>query len=157
MARLLYTGTVGLFIQQANRVTVENVVVKGVSNDGFPGSEKCGNYASTAGFDEDAAFDNENSGYTGSQSRGVAITTSRNVVMRDVTVAAVESTHATACGIHIFNDVDGACLQNVVISETQAVSSELQKPNDPSKWQGYVTGERVSHITTIEMKFEYDR
>ena len=132
-------GVIGLFIQGTERVLVENVEIIGVENHGMIGSEKCGTYRQTPG--DDAPEDHDSVGYTGGQARGVVITTSKDVVLRNTSVSEILSHESTSYGLHIFNEVNQVCVEGVSITNVTATS--VTSVNDPGLALPRVYGDGV--------------
>ena len=114
-------GVVGLFVQKASRVSVRDVSINGVRNNGELGSDACGAYTTSQWPGH--------VGYTGSQSFGLVVTSSKDVNIRALSVDGVFSLHSTAYGAALFNDVDQTCFSNVMIKSVGTGSA--LGPNDP--------------------------
>ena len=126
-------GVIGLFVQKTARLHLANVTVGRVRNHGPLGSEACGPYLTSQWPGH--------VGYTGSQSYGVVVTTSRDVAAEGLSVDGVWSAHATAYGAAFFNDVDEACLTETTIGAVGTGTN--MGPNDPPLSLPLVLGEAV--------------
>ena len=96
-------GVIGLFVQQSQRVFINNVVVENTRNWGAHGSDACGPYHSSDDGGGPAAGD-DHLGYTGNQAYGIVVTTSTNVEIQATTVSDVYSDTADSHGVRIFNE-----------------------------------------------------
>lgn len=136
-------GTVGLFIQQARKVRIQNLLVRQITNLGELGSSMCGVYHNAVGASEDTA--STHVGYTGSQSRGIALTTSNRVSFQHAAVHHVVSQNSHAYGVEVFNDVDSVDLNQVAVFDVRVLEKRFDADAQP-RAEALVFGRGVRNV-----------
>lgn len=105
--------------------------------------EKCGQYWLNDGH----------YGYTGSQTRAVAIAGSRDLAFHDFRVSNTHSHFSSSYGFHAFNDVARLCLNHGVISNVTMIGDYQPAVNTPILDQYLVVDETVKDFSSTKMSF----
>ena len=141
-------GTIGLFIQRTRNVKIKNVTVAGVTNVGDVGSSVCGKYQTSQWTGH--------LGYTGSQSYGVVVTTSKTIDISGLHIENVFSKNAASYGITLFNNVEDVISTGIQGIHIQNITSGFIEngPNDPPRCYPIAIGNGISlenvKITTMK-------
>ena len=115
-------GVVGLLVQAGDGVTAdEDLVIDKVTNDGAVGGHSHPNVCSpTYRYHSAAGKAAGMVGYTGCQTRGVAITASQGVDFKRLTVNGVRSARCDATGVNLFNDVKNITVRGGTVTHCDA-------------------------------------
>lgn len=92
-------GAVGLFVQGVDGLTLDRVVVSGVRNTGWPGSDLAGSYVGPG--DGGHKEQGRQIGYGGADARGVHVGACTHVAIADLSMSALTSEFGLASGISI--------------------------------------------------------
>lgn len=139
-------GVVGLFLQEVFRFSAERVTVSGTLNQGTQGSYLCGQYWHEG---NDGHF-----GYTGSQSRAVAVAGSRSLGFHDFRVDGAHAYYGSAYGVHLFNDVSKVCLNHASISNVTLQGGWQPDVNDARMEQYMVVDKTVKDFSASRTSYE---
>ena len=140
-------GVVGLFLQQVFRFEMERVTVENTLNQGGLGSEMCGNYWETS----PGMY-----GYTGSQTRAVAIAGSKMLAFHDFHIKNVEAHYGAVYGIHAFNDVSKVCLNHGTVAGVTSGDKWVPPPNTQALVHYVAADGGVSDISSRSVAFLED-
>jgi len=138
-------GVVGLFLQEVFRFSAERVSVTGTLNQGKQGSYICGQYWRDGNDGHD--------GYTGSQSRAVAVAGSRSLGFHDFRVNGAHAYYSSAYGMHLFNDVSKVCLNHASISNVTLLGDWQPDVNDARMEQYLVVDKTVRDFSAMRTDY----
>jgi hypothetical protein len=111
-------GAVGLFLQAVDGLTLDRVVVAGVRNSGFPGSDLPGAYSGPS--DGGHTAQGRQLGYGGADARALHVGACSNVLMRHVAASALASDFGSALAISIAGGSVGVEAEDLVIGDVSA-------------------------------------
>lgn len=138
-------GVVGVSVQGAENIELQNVEVNNTVNYGAPGTKRCGAYLFEAPDLKAARL----VGYTGCDVRGILTVASHNVVIKNSRVSHTRSRNGMATGVQMFNDMKHVALEDVEISETKVDNMiGVSLPNSPK----FAAGLTVDDATDLESK-----
>lgn len=126
-------GVVGLLVQAADGISADDdLVIDKVTNDGAMGGHVhpavC---APTYKHHSAAGKAARMTGYTGCQTRGVAIVASRDVDFRAITLKDVKSARCGAIGVDIFNDVRNVTVRAGTVKSCKAGAALAENATMP--------------------------
>jgi len=111
-------GAVGLFLQAVDGLKVDRVVVAGVRNSGYPGSDLPGPYSGPG--DGGHTAQGRQLGYGGADARAVHVGACSHVVMRHVSASALASDFGSAHAISIAGGSVGVDAEDLVLGDVTA-------------------------------------
>jgi hypothetical protein len=111
-------GAVGLFLQAVDGLTLDRVVVAGVRNSGYPGSDLPGAYSGPS--DGGHTAQGRQLGYGGADARAVHVGACSHVLMRHVAASALASDFGSALAISIAGGSVAVDAKDLVIGDVSA-------------------------------------
>ena len=126
-------GVIGLFTQGINHLYIDNLKIKKVLNTGTIGIEDCDEYLTT-----------QNPKYTGCQTRGMCLKTSRNIHIINFIIDDIKSEMCEAIGFDMMHDNKYAQIINL---ETYNVTVTPRGPNTtPYAFPTQISGTAISVV-----------
>jgi len=115
----VHKGVIGLRIDGANHVLVQNVDVCNMENHGLPGDARTAYYGPARGH----LHQNEGMGYCGSEVRGLSVAGSLNVTLSRVRTMNVRSLHGPATGMDFMLSNDNVRASDLYVVDVHAATA----------------------------------
>lgn len=118
-------GMIGLRIDGGNDICIINCGISNVSNDGNLGSTLPGAYVKSHKDTGDKLI-----GYQGAKTFGAVLSACNNVIIRNLNISGITSTHGSACGLSIRNGSTNMDAKNVLIQNVSSNANGTFSPTD---------------------------
>jgi len=139
-------GVLGLRIDGANSIELDNNVISDISNDGNKGSDIAGHYIKSH------PDQGKMVGYHGSNTYGIVCSAVNNMIINNTCATNINSSHGSAFGIALQNDTCNCKLKNIKVNDINSSinnnfdANDYIFPNQPSISRGIFIGSGLTNI-----------